>query len=519
MNLRFISQNDNFLRRDYWFGQVDSRPLSAFRIVFALLLLKDAFYHLPLAGLFYSDAGLVPRAVLLGGLARPERFSLMDALGNEWMVAAFFLLWAGVALGLLVGYRARLLAVLNFVLVLSIHERNVYVLTGADTAMRVLSFWMMFIPLNNYYSIDALRSSKGRPTTAFAFPVRLIQFQVALIYLVSGLLKLSGETWRNGEALFYVLQLEGIQWPPGAWLRQTASQGLLPLFTWGTVTLELAFMPLVFAPFFQPWLRALVLLGGAAMHLGIAVTMAIPDFSLVMLTSYLLFFEPSWVQWIAEHLPFRSRMEKMLLALVRPNCSLAAKSDLADANDSVVEFEHVERTGCRRLVLAFVLALLMVAVIAWNMTEIVSYTNPPALPLPGTVEDVIWHSGLWQYWDLFAPLPLQIDGRITIPGVFEDGTTSDLYAAHTTRPLWGPEIRWRKFEENINNYRYDDLLRTWGRYYCHLYNDVIALPEGTRLATLEIHFVYRRSHAPGKPPNPLEDDLLWTHWCYEEYRY
>ncbi|MCI0349187.1 MAG: hypothetical protein L0Z53_07160 [Acidobacteriales bacterium] len=90
MNSRFFSHNNNFLRRGYWFGQIDSRPLSVFRIVFALLLLKDALYHLPLAGLFYSDAGLVPRAVLLDGLARPERFSLMDALGHEWIAAVFF---------------------------------------------------------------------------------------------------------------------------------------------------------------------------------------------------------------------------------------------------------------------------------------------------------------------------------------------------------------------------------------------------------------------------------------------
>ena len=94
----------------------------------------------------------------------------------------------------------------------------------------------------------------------------------------------------------------------------------------------------------------------------------------------------------------------------------------------------------------------------------------------------------------------------------------DLYAAQTPRVLWGPGMRWRKFEENINNYRYNSLLRAWGRYYCHLYNDVEGRPQGTRLATLEIHFVYRRSYPPGSAPNPMEDDLLWTHWCYEEYQ-
>jgi hypothetical protein len=548
MRLRLLSHEYNFLRREYWFGQVDSRPLSAFRIAFALLLLKDALYHLPLAGLFYSDVGIVPRSSLLGGLARPERFSLMDALAHEWMATAFFVLWACVALALLLGYRTRLMTVLNFVLVLSIHERNVYVLTGADTAMRVLSFWIMFLPLSDYYSIDALRYPRSQQT-AFALPVRLVQFQVALVYLVTGYLKLSGESWQGGEALYYVLQLESIRWPPGTWLWEVAPVWLLSLFTWLTIILELAFMPLVFAPFLQPFLRAVALLLGAALHLGIAVTMAIPDFSLVMMTSYLLLFEPSWVKWIENRLPLnrlwacaqplpavrwilnplierdalpRRHIEENQQTSTFPLLSASTETEHAFACslESGRDRDRVKRSVYyRRLSLAFLLALLMAAVIWWNLTEVVTYTSPPAPPMPDFPEAVVWYTGLWQYWDLFAPLPLQIDGRITVPGRFEDGASFDLYAAQTARPMWGPEMRWRKFEENINNYRSDDLLREWGRYYCRLYNNIGARPEGTRLATLEIHFVYRRSHRPGGTPGPLQDDLLWNHWCYEEYRY
>ena len=516
MNLRFFTYRYNFLSSKYWFGQVDSRPLSAFRIAFALLVLKDALYHLPLAGLFYSDAGLVPRGVLLNELARPERFSLMDALAHEWMAALFFFLWAGVALGLLVGYHTRLMSILNFILVLSIHERNVYVLTGADTSMRVLSFWGMFLPLGHYYSLDALRYHQSA-RTAFAFPLRVIQLQIALVYLVTGLLKLSGETWQRGEALFYVLQLESIQWPPGAWLRQLAPDWLLRILTWLTIITELSFMPLVFAPVLQPMLRAAALFMGAALHLGIAMTMAIPDFSLVMMISYLLFFEPSWVQWIAE----RPLFKRLWMRIQRSAIIYRIAPRLDEHNARQPEaIQQPDNSACyRRYALAIFLVLLMAAVIWWNLIEIVSYTAPPAPPMPDLPQAVMWYSGLWQYWDLFAPLPLQIDGRIAIPGRFENGETFDLYAAHTSRPLWGPEIRWRKFEENINNYRYDALLREWGRYYCRLYNDILARPEGSRLATLEIHFVYRRSYPPGGALSPLQDDLLWKHWCYEEYQY
>ncbi|PJF23210.1 MAG: hypothetical protein CUN56_02045, partial [Phototrophicales bacterium] len=148
---------------------VDYRNLDIFRIIFATLLLKDAVYHLQLAHWFYSDAGVVPRVALFNGLAREARFSLMDAIGQEWLATTFFVIWIAVVSCLLIGYRARTAAVLNFILVLSVHERNVYILTGADTAMRVFSFWLMFAPVGRHYSVDALL---GKRVPKFALPVR-----------------------------------------------------------------------------------------------------------------------------------------------------------------------------------------------------------------------------------------------------------------------------------------------------------------------------------------------------------
>src|SRR5689334_23825527 len=97
----------NFLSRNYWFGQVDSRSLSFFRICFAALLLKNALYLIPLSRRLYSDAGIVPRAPLWNGPHPSYYFSLMDYLSADWMAALVFVAWAGIALALLVGYRTR----------------------------------------------------------------------------------------------------------------------------------------------------------------------------------------------------------------------------------------------------------------------------------------------------------------------------------------------------------------------------------------------------------------------------
>jgi hypothetical protein len=519
--------NTNFLRRDYWFGQVDSRPLSAFRIVFALLLLKDALYHLPLVRLFYSDDGVVPRAVLLE-LARDDRFSLMDAMPHEWMAALFFLAWIAVLVCLLLGYRTRLVTVLNFFILMSIHERDVYVLTGADTMMRALSFWAMFIPLEQDYSLDAmLARSRGQPLvrSVFAFPVRMIQVQVALVYLTTGLLKLTGAQWQSGEALGYVMQLDTILLPVGVWFRGIAPDGLLRLMSWGTMLMEVAFIVLVFAPIGQPALRVLALVSMALLHLGIGVMLSIPDFSLVMLVSYIVFFEPRWIEAIAR------RLKRWLAVLPIPVSDFGRDTSESEALQDVTSTPESSETDNlplvspsadwkRALVVAF-LALVMLGVIWWNVDTIYEYTGQ-SRTMPPRLETLMWYSGVWQYWDLFAPLPLQIDGWMTIPGVFEDGTVLDLRTGQPPddamqRYTLGPLVRWEKFEENVYNNAYNAILLSWGRYYCHEYNAVQALPEGHRLATLEIRYRFRRSHAPGEPPNEYEDDLLWSHWCYDQY--
>jgi hypothetical protein len=498
----------NSLRGAFWFGRVDGRPASVFRIAFALWLLKDALFHLPLATFFYSDLGVVPREALLQ-LGRDARFSVMDAMPHAWMAALFFLLWAGVALGLLLGYRTRALAVVNFLIVLSIHERDVYVLTGADSMMRALSFWMIFIPLNAYYSLDARRARReGRSfdRTGYAFPVRMMQLQVAVVYLFAGGLKAIGPLWTGGEAMAYVLQLNTLLLPFGIWLRDTASPGLLAAMTHVTVVGELAFGLLVFAPFAQPLLRVLALLFGVALHLGIGLMLSIPDFSTVMILSYLIFLPPDWL----------AAAERGLRAQLGWPTAAVWPAEGQPLRRAVPRREWAGRAA-----LTAGLTLAMLGVVWWNVDYLADY-DAPLLPMPAPLKSVMWYSGLWQYWDLFAPMPIQVDGWITIPGRFEDDTTLDLRTGlPPTGALQhiqsGPWVRWEKFEENVFNWAYTPILRAWGRYYCREYNIVQARPEGQRLATLEIIYRSRRSVAPGEPPNAYTDALLWTHWCYEQY--
>lgn len=611
----------NTFHLKFWFGRVDSRPISVFRVFFSALLFKNAIYNLSLADEFFSDAGYVPRSALWDGLARTDRISLMDAMPYSWMATAFFILWAGVALCLLVGNRTRLMVVLNFVIVLSIHERNIYVLNGADTVLRVLSFWMLFLPLDRHYSVDAMRNrcaaythsrdlddlrARDAPNTVFAFPLRAAQVQIAIIYLFSFIEKLPGEIWQTGEGMHYALQITSLTLPTGDWLLTVSPLWLTSLLSYFTLFVEAAFPLLMFVPFWQPVPRALGLLLGMSLHLGIAATMSIPNFSLIMLISYLLFCDSSWLLAFGRKLvtsqgrsslmlpPLDSPLWMVLAATSEQDISID-QSKFSQANGhntweifsergeryrgrsawgrlatylplgyfiawffrsklvcrlvwnwmgwcvrrmSLPQPEHgtgvsTERASMEstwvglvtRASVSVIISVLMVGIVWYNLPHLVNKDYRELVPpVPASMAKVIRFSGLWQRWNLFAPYPRLVDGWIVAPGKFEDGVVIDLRSGEAVndkmrRWFWGPDVRWKKYESNLYRKKYRQLLYAWGRRYCHEYNTRQERPEGKRLATLELQFRYRRSHAPGIPPNSYETRLLWKHWCYSEYEY
>jgi hypothetical protein len=485
---------------------LSSRPVALFRILFSLLLLKDAVYRLFVVDTFYSDDGVVPRQALWDGLARDSRFSLMDWLPASWMAVLFFLVWIAVLVALLVGWRARLMAILNFILILSIHERNVYILTGADTAMRVFSFWLMFAPVSEYYALDAARPKIAPTFLSHTLPITVMRVQFATIYLVTGYLKAIEGIWTRGEALHYVLQLESILLLPGRLLKLYAPDTLLTLITLSVIVVELSLPVLLLSPFGQPRLRSIGIVIGALLHIGIGLTLAIPDFSLVMLVGYTLFFQPEWVSRIAR------QVEKVFVTVKFSNSVRYSARPYREETRHALPF-------LRWLNLIAIPLLLLV--VWWNIEATREYQETFMPPLPEGVEDVMWLSGLWQYWDLFAPVPYQIDGRLLVEGRFENGIRFDLF---TEQPVnvqvqsiqFGPLMRWKKFEEVIFRNQYPQILEAWGDRYCRLYNEEMVVVPGTLLEQIDIAYVYRRSHPPQEQPNEIQHELMWTHHCLSE---
>jgi hypothetical protein len=209
---------------------------------------------------------------------------------DRW-IAAFFWVFLGCALLLTVGLWTRVMSVAVFLCLTSIDQRNLLMLHGGDTFLRCAGFFLMFAPAGAAFSLDrviAIRRGKQdaqiKPRAPWA--QRIIQLELALLYLTSFFWKLKGHTWLNGTALYYVIHLHSIaRFPLPHWMQSTA---MLRVGSWLTLALEFSLGTLIWSRRF----RNPLLLLGLLFHLSIEYSFNLPLFEFDVLTAYILFVDP-----------------------------------------------------------------------------------------------------------------------------------------------------------------------------------------------------------------------------------
>lgn len=129
---------------DFFHEPVDLSSLAAFRIAIGALIAVSAFSYWRTARMILDPDGVLPYEVWKNGSDR-RYFSLLRPLGGSRFVvrsvlAAYAL--AGVSLSL--GFLTTWAAGAAFVLTVSLHHRNRYVLHSGDALLRMLTFLLIF---------------------------------------------------------------------------------------------------------------------------------------------------------------------------------------------------------------------------------------------------------------------------------------------------------------------------------------------------------------------------------------
>jgi len=447
--------------------------VALFRIVFGILLFNWFWQLFPNLEAFFTDGGILSRHEL--SLAYPDRLSLLDLSGEWSSVAILWALSCAVALLLTLGWRTRVMSLLAFVLVSSFSWRDPLILDGSDLVVRLVPLWLGFTPAGDRWSLDARRRGDRPLSRGWAFPIRILELQIAWIYLATGLEKLAGVDWLAGTAAYYALQLEHTFARP--WAHAIAVDPTLSRFiSWYTLAVELSFLPLAMLPFRRTRLGAA--LGAAAMQIGILALMNVGNFPLVMLASCVLFVPPEWI-----HRLMRDTAEGAPPPLgARPRVAGALLASIAAA--------------------AFVTAV---------------PSEAEALRPSGDIASALRSLSLDQRWDMFSPNAARSDGWLLTPATFADGTRRDLLTGRSAddrseRYSDALYARWTKVHERIASAFYAGYRSEYARYLCRAPSAHLR-PGQTPLLSLELLYVERTIQAPEKGPPLISETKLWSQQC------
>lgn len=297
---------------NWWFGPISPGPLGLFRIALGTLVLAYALLLWPWRFLWFSEHGALTTADvdrfngIYAGLPRID--FLHGVTGNRWVTILLAVLIVAAAL-LAIGLATRAASIVVFLLLATLHNRDVMILNSADTVMMIMSAYLVLAPAGAACSIDRLlrvrRGLEGRtPPNIAPWAQRLMQLQVAAIYCSATFAKWPGDTWRNGTAVYYAYALPDIQRFPVPWI-DAHHIWFVHLLTWGAMTIELSLWTLIWVP----RARLYVLAVGAALHLGIEYALNVPMFAFVMVVSYIVFLRTADLQNFARWIGRRKAVE------------------------------------------------------------------------------------------------------------------------------------------------------------------------------------------------------------------
>lgn len=296
----------------FFFAPQSPLPIGLFRILYGCLVVANLILLYPDWLTWFGTRSWVSLTTMtaLEPGRRLNLFTLLPA-DDGWILGLFWVFLVAAVL-LALGLFTRISSIVVFVCLTSIDQRNLYILHGGDTFMRVAGFFLMFAPAGAALSLDRLiRVRKGKESVEIVprppWAQRMIQFELALLYFVTFCWKASGAAWVNGTALFYVTNLDELRrFPIPAFLQNAV---LLKIATWLTLAIEFSLGVLIW---FKE-LRYAILALGLILHLCLEYSLNIPLFQWEILSAYVLFIDPedlkrAWRRLARRHPVIRARL-------------------------------------------------------------------------------------------------------------------------------------------------------------------------------------------------------------------
>jgi len=390
---------------------------------------------------FYSNTGVLP-VTLLFERGWNDYFISFHTISGLWQVqlllfiAAYFF-----TILLFIGYRTRLVTFLSWLLLLSLHNRNGFVLQGGDDLLRMVLFWAIFMPWGAKYSCDSILSgSPSQKTTIYSVATIAYLLQICYIYTGSALLK--GPEWNHEfTAMYYVYALDQVNYPVTKYFFYYPD--LLRKLTIFAYYFEL-FVPLLFfVPIKHHWFRFTAVLLIVLFHGVNSLTLFIGMFPLIGMATATGLLPTFFLNWCDRRtLKIKHMVRESFLGISR-------------VLESVIQWkepvfrQHVLIYNIKTAFLIF----LTVFVFDWNFSNL-SFINTK---LSDRLRFIGYCLRLDQNWGMFAPGVFKDDGWFVMEGFTEKNKSLNIWDAEKklcyTKPINVVKTfkndRWRKYSENL----------------------------------------------------------------------
>ncbi|MFN3195344.1 MAG: HTTM domain-containing protein [Chlorobiota bacterium] len=163
------------------FKQVNPEPLAFFRIVFGILMLFSTIRFIAKGWVseFYIEPSYFLKYPYFHWVQNPGEIGIY-ILFSTLIISSVFVT---------IGYKYRLSIIAFFISFMYIELIDITYYLNHYYFISLTAFLLIFMPAANCFSVDAL--SKGEAKEIANWPIFLIKFQVAIVYIFAGLAKLN----------------------------------------------------------------------------------------------------------------------------------------------------------------------------------------------------------------------------------------------------------------------------------------------------------------------------------------
>jgi predicted DCC family thiol-disulfide oxidoreductase YuxK len=286
----------------FWFQERPTSPLELARIGIGAAVLLHYALATPYLLDFWGDTGWMPRDLALENAGDAWTQSVFFYFTAPWQWTAFHVVFLLSCAAFMLGWRTSWVKWIVLAGQISCDHRNPMLIYGVDKILASLLFILCLAPIGRALSLDrvrAVRAAKRVSLDAMPPPyssawagacTRLMQIQMAVLFLCSGVEKIRGDDWWNGDAIWMVFTTN--EFYNRIALDLLASQyWLVNIATYGTILIELAYPFLIWQQRTRPYLLAAAIF----LHLQFATFMGMPYFSFVMIMGHMSFVRPEWL--------------------------------------------------------------------------------------------------------------------------------------------------------------------------------------------------------------------------------